>query len=560
MKRRKLNWKILAVVAVVVIGGFALKAGKSNGAEPIINKAQVVRDNITASVSGNGVLEAVTTVDVRSNVGGQVVTLAVDEGDYVKAGQLIAKIDPSDSVTALQQAEADLAAANAKVAQAREGSTLQDIQTSTGIQSATQALESAKQRLAQAEQQARVQPKLTNQAVVQAKSSLDAALASQKQTKVALAPQKLASAKASYDQAKATYDQAERELRRQQTLFKKGFVAQSQVDAAEQQFGVAKAQLANAKEKLDTVKDEADQDVASSDAKVAQAKAAYETALANRVQDDLKRQDLAAAKAAYKQAQAALASAKASAYQNQIKRGDILQARAQLERARASAKNARTQLGYTTILAPRSGVVTKKYVDVGSIVTGGRSAIGGGGGAGISIVEIADVSTMWVVVNVDETDIARISNDQMVDITVDAYPDEVFEGTVIKIAPQAVVDQNVTTVPVTVEIQDGDARLKPAMNASCDFITERKENVLQVPSEAVNEGENSSTVTVLAKDGKQITRRVQTGIIGNETTEIIAGLKEGETVITSVVEATDATASPQSSGRGGRRGGPPRMF
>ncbi len=558
-KTSRFRYVFLAIVLVVVLGVVVL--ARRNGAEePEIRTATVKRGTVTASVSGNGVLEPLTTVEVRSNVGGQVVELAVDEGDYVKAGQLIARIDPSDSITQLSQSEADLASARAKVEQARQGSSMQKLQTSAGIESAEQALAASKQRLAQAEQQANIQPKLTAEAIKQAESALASAQATYQQTKSALVPQKLAAAQAAYDQAKATNDQAQREFQRQQALLEKGFVAQSQVDSAEQQYSVAKAQLASAKSKLDTVKDEAKQDIAAAEAKASQAKAAYETALANRVQDAIKKQELAAARAAFKQATAALASAKASAYQDKMKREDILQAQAQLARATAALKNAKTQLGYCTIVAPRSGVVVKKYVEEGSIVTAGRSAIGGGTGAGITIAEIADVSRMRVVVNVDETDIARIALGQDVDVTFDAYPYELFGAKVIKIAPQAIVDQNVTTVPVTVELDYADRRLKPEMNATCDFVTARKKNVLYVPNEAVKETDRGMVVTVV-ENGRQVERKVRVGEIGNDYTEITSGLRVGETIVRAVIVPLESGQSGQPSSSSGRsRGRTPRIF
>ena len=562
IKSRRRSYAGIAVLLVIIIAAVAL-ARRNGNQKPIIRTDVVRRGTVVVSVSANGVLEPLTTVEVKSNVGGQVVELTIDEGDYVKAGQLIARIDPSDSITQLRQAEADLASARAQVAQAMQGSSMQILQTSASIESAKQALAANRQRLAQAEQEAKTQPKLTAESIKQAQSALEAAKANLEQLRNALVPQKIAAAKAAYDQALATFQQAERDLKRKRVLFEKGFLAQSQVDAAEEQYAVAKAQLASAQSKLDTVRQETDQDIKSAEAKVEQAKAAYEAALANRVQDTIKQQELAAAKAAVKQAVASLESAKASAYQNKIKREEILRAQAQLARAEAAVKNARTQLGYCTITAPRSGVIVKKYVEKGSIVTAGRSAFGGGTGAGITIAEIADISRMRVLVDVDETDIARIRVGQEVDVTFDAYPGLRFSGKVIKIAPQAVVDQNVTTVPVTVELNRADRRLKPQMNATCEFIVSRKNNVLYVPNEAVKETDKGTFVTVI-KNGKQEDRRVRIGEIGNEYTEIISGLNCGETVVTAVIEPTipgaGRPATPTAGPGRGMRGGPPRLF
>jgi HlyD family secretion protein len=315
----------------------------------------------------------------------------------------------------------------------------------------------------------------------------------------------------------------------------------------------------SAKRKLDTVKDETEQDLSTAQAKAEQAQAQLDNAIANTVQDKVKQQELIAAQAAVRQAEASLQSAIAATHENRIRQGDIIQANAQVERSRAALKNSKTELGYTTVVAPRAGIVTKKYVEAGSIVTAGRSSFSGSG-SGVSIVDIADTSRMFALVNVDETDIAQIEVGQDVDITVEAYPDELFEGKVTKIAPQSVTEQNVTTIPVTVEVDMPDARLKPGMNVTCDFITGRAEDVLTVPSEAVTESDDGNTVTVLVGKDKQITRKVEVGLIGGDSTEIKSGLKLGERVVTSVIDPNASSGRPGGMGRsGGGFGGPGGM-
>ena len=553
MKAKKINRKrlILAAIVILIIGVFVIRAHQSGSKGPTPQTDTVKRGTVMASVSGNGVLQPLTTVEVRSNVGGTVVQLAVDEGDRVKAGQLICKIDPSDSISALEQARADYSSSGAKVAQSKQALSMQRLQTSAGIISAEQAVEASRQKLAESQQEAALQPRLTREAISQAKSSLESAEASLTQTTSALTPQKLASAKAAYDQAKASYDENERTLKRQLALLDKGFVSQSQVDSAQAQFDTSKAQLESAKSKFDTVKDESDQDLKSAKSKVAQAKSALAAAEANRVQDTIKVKELAAARASLKQAVASLATARSSAYQDQMKSGDILQAKAQMAKSEAALENAQTQVGYTTITAPCSGVVVAKYVEKGSIVTAGRQAIGGSSGAGITVVEIADTSKMQVVVDVDETDVSKIRLGQEVDVKVDALPDELFPAKVTKIAPKAEVNQNVTTVPVTVQLAHADSRLKPQMNATCDFVINRKENVLYIPVEALTETDSGDEVTIVDHD-KQVVRKIKVGLSGDDYCEIVSGLKEGDTVIIPEDDTTTKTSSSSNAG-----GGPP---
>lgn len=540
-KRVRRRSVYIIILAAVLIAGFFIVRSRMTGSQaPIIRTATVERGTVTATVSANGVLQPLTTVEVKSNVGGSVVKLAVDEGDTVKAGQLIARIDPTDSQTAFDQSQADLAASVSKAQQATLQLAMQRDQTSADIISSQQALETSRARLLQAQEQSRVQPALTSAALKQAKSSYTAALATYNQTRTALVPQKLSSAKSGYDQAKASLDAAERDYNRQKALLAKGYVSKSQFDASEEKYNVAKASFDSAKSKLDTIKDETAADLSTAEARMEQAQADLDSATANQVQIKLKQQEALSAQAAVKQAEAALRVAKANARQVPVRQGDIIQAGAQVKRSQAAFQNAKIQLGYATVVAPRDGVVTKKYVEEGSIVTAGRSSLSGTG-AGVALVDIADVSRMFALVNVDETDIAQIEVGQEVDMTVEAYPDELFTGKVTKIAPQSIVDQNVTTIPVTVEVELPDARLKPGMNVTCDFITGRRENALMVPNEAVNEGDNGSTVTVMEGD-KQVERKVEVGLIGKDSTEILKGLRKGQKIVTAVIEPTGANA------------------
>lgn len=553
-KKFKLSKAIIIAVVIIIAIGLIVHFKNGSKEEPTIRTANVERGTVTASVSANGTLQPLTTVEVKSNVGGQVVKLLVDEGDEVKAGQVIAKIDPTDSSTAYDQSQADLAAAYSKVDQAKQQLTMQHQQNQAQIASARQALEAAKTKLEQAEAQANTQPVLTKANIKQSENNYQSALASLNQTKSALIPQKLASAQAAYDQAQASYSSAEKDYARQKELLAKGFVAKSQVDSSEEHYYVTKAQLDTAKRKLDTIKDETDQDLRTAQARLEQAQAELENAKANQIQDKIKLQDVSTARAAVKQAQASLNVALAAARQDEISQGNILQAKSSVKRFEAAYNNAKTQLNYTTVTAPRAGIVTKKYVEAGSIVTAGKSSFSGSG-SGVGIVDIADVSRMFVLVNVDETDIANIEFNQKVNVTIEAYPDELFEGKVTKIAPQSVTEQNVTTIPVTVEIDLPDARLKPGMNATCDFITGRSEDVLMVPSEAVSESDNGGYTVTVMQNGKQVKKTVEIGLVGTDNTEIKKGLKEGDLVVTAIIQPTTTTGSSMSR-PGGMMGGP----
>ena len=174
---------------------------------------------------------------------------------------------------------------------------------------------------------------------------------------------------------------------------------------------------------------------------------------------------------------------------------------------------------------------------------------------------------MYVDVQVDETDVASVEDGQKVDITFDAYPNNPYEGKVIKIDPQAVVDQNVTTVHVRVEVDNTSttfALLKPGMNATCEFISKKLEDVVSVPNEAIkNDADGVSKYVEVPSGGKVAPpaekdgetdpnllievkiekRKITVGLEGNDSSEVTEGLKEGDKIITQTIEPAPPTAA-----------------
>jgi HlyD family secretion protein len=424
--------------------------------------------------------------------------------------------------------------------QAQYNRTLQKEANDAAIMQARQQLASAVAKELQARRMNKVQPELTQSAIRQAQENLNSAQEDLNQLQVATIPQAKAQVQAGYDQAMADLRNYQKNLVRQKALLAKGYVPQSDVDVVQQQFENAQAAVLQAKAKLDTVDGQYKAVVEATKAKREQAHAQLETANENQMQDEIKRQDLEAAKAAVEEAKAQVSLALANRQQEQVKQKDYIAAKAAYDKTHVAYNTAHTKLSYVTIRAPRAGVVLTKYIEQGTIIAAGQSSIT----QGTNIVNIGDLSHLFVVCNVDETDIGGIEVGQPVDIKVDAYPNELFEGKVVRVDPQAIVTQNVTTIAVKVEITDPDIRLKPTMDADCDFITAKRQNVLVVPNEAVHENDGAYTVTVM-QGGKMVPRDVEVGIAGTDTTEIRSGLKEGEEVVTQIIQPTDASGPPQ---------------
>jgi len=483
MRRVIIAFGLLAIVAAGAGLWVRARSGSNTSAEGL-EIVRVERGRVEQAVSADGVVKPLTTVVVKSYAGGRVDVLAVDIGDEVKAGDLIAKIDPTDSLTAYDQARADLAAGHARLAQARE--------------------------------QASAQPALTRATIAQAEAGYNSTVKEVERLQQASHPQTRAGARATLDKAAANLDIAEKELTREQGLRAQGFVPQSELDTAVNRRDLAKAELGTAQERWNTLEQELAADLDSARARVAQAKAALEHARVESVQD-------------------------------RLRRADVASAAAQVARADAQVLNAKTMLDYTTIRAPRAGVILEKFVEQGTIVTSGRSAVS----QGTDIVLLGDLRKMFVEVSLDEADVGQVHLGQPVEIRVEAFPDKALRGVVTRIDPQASTQQNITTVLVTVQIENPTARLKPGMTASCDFLVQRVEDTLYLPSRAVRDVSGTHMVTVL-RGKQQAEVPVEVGVMGNDRTEILEGLSEGaEVVLPSLVGGS------QESGGQSRPPSPP---
>ena len=156
-------------------------------------------------------------------------------------------------------------------------------------------------------------------------------------------------------------------------------------------------------------------------------------------------------------------------------------ARSQLVKARVNLELARERLTDVTIVAPIDGVIITKMVEEGTIIQSASQNISGGS----IIFTMADLSEMQVRTLVDETDLGKIQAGQQARVSVEAFPGRTFVGTVLKIEPQAIVEQNVTMFPVLVHLENRDGSLKPGMNAEVVIEVARRENVVTVPNAAV---------------------------------------------------------------------------
>ncbi len=220
-----------------------------------------------------------------------------------------------------------------------------------------------------------------------------------------------------------------------------------------------------------------------------------------------------------------------------------LRAKNSYEIAKNDVAKAQTNLGYATIYSPIDGVVLSKSVEEGQTVASSFNTP--------TLFVIAnDLTNMQVVANVDEADIGNVQMGQKVVFSVDAFPNESFQGQVTQVRQEATTSNNVVTYEVVISAPNPDLKLKPGLTANVTIYTVERQNVLCVatkalrfnPSAEENTAGPNDTIVDCKGRYKLWTRKghvftahpVKIGISSGNNTEILSGMKEGEAVIMSV--------------------------
>ena len=239
------------------------------------------------------------------------------------------------------------------------------------------------------------------------------------------------------------------------------------------------------------------------------------------------------------------------------------QTKEQVATAKEQVQRAQTNLGYATITSPIDGTVISKSVEEGQTVAASFNTP--------ELFTIAkDLTNMQVVADVDEADIGAVKEGDRVTFTVDAYPDDTFEGTVKQVRLQATTTNNVVTYEVVISAQNADLKLKPGLTANVTIYTQERTGVLAVANKALRFTPTKETVgkdmkivdckgknKVWTLDGKTLTAHpVSIGQTDGMHTEITKGLKAGQQIVTEIVVNTPDDDSDDQQQSQGLIGGP----
>jgi HlyD family secretion protein len=522
MKSKKV-WIIIAIIIVLAGVGFffrdslgALLGQRANAQTRADRENQntvTIRpaaDIAQVSASGNIALAGQQAVALQ--VEGIVKEVAVEVGDEVATGDLLATLETDDLERAVQRAELSLAASQAALDQLSEPATEADIAA--------------------------------------AQASLAAAQESLADLKAGPSDAELAAAQAALAAAQESYQElidgpSEAELTQLATELHKASITLKQAQEAYNKISY-RGDAGSTQQAMDLQTATIDYDTA---------KAAYEVATAPASQAELEAAlqaikdaqaqlealtptaaDIAAAEAQVASAEAALASLVNGPTKSELETARLTLAQSQLDLEEAQSNLAQAQLK-----APVDGAVLAVNIEVGQQVTSGLSAI-----------TLADLTALELTVNVAEVDIPKVRLDQLAQITVDALPDQTFSGGVTRIAPTSASTEGVVNYPVTIRLDDRNLTgVRPGMTAVATLQGETLKTQWLVPTNALQEFEGTTSIEVV-RNGQRSRVEVVRGASQGEWTVVQSpDLRAGDQV---VGEVTSFVGQENNFGGGGPRG------
>jgi HlyD family secretion protein len=458
--RHPFPWLLgLMAGSMVLVGTSTYLVLQNAGSKEQIDRltVPVERQNVTLQIKASGTVEPIQNVNISPKNPGTLEKLLVEQGDRVRAGQVIAVMDNREIQTQGISAEAKFKEAIADLNKEQTRIVGEIAQANTRYAQAQARLEMAKQRI----------PKQIDQAREQLRS------------------------------AESRLQLAQNRIKRNEYLVKEGAITQDKFDEELNEYRSAQANLSQTLQRVEELKNTGSPEVGEQQAAVAEAKLALEQ-------------------------------------KQRMQKAEIDRLKAAALSAQAELKRIEIQYKDTAIRSPFDGIVTQKYATEGAFVAPTTSASSDLGATSTSIVAIA--RGLEVVAKVPEIDIGQLQPGQQVNIVADAYPDRVFQGKVRRIAPEAVVKQDVTSFEVRVALTTGQDKLLSKMNVDTTFLGQQLRDTIVVPTVAIVTKKGETGVMVLDESDKPKFKPVTIGLTQEDKTQVLQGLNPGEKVFIDLPE------------------------
>ena len=533
LKNTRLVVAALAIVALV-LGTLIYRDmfAPSKNAAGALNLYILARRTVTASITGTGNVEPQAQSNVSFKVAGALTEIDVHVGDHVKAGQRLAAIDSTSEQTALAQALANLATAQANLQAAQTPLTQNQINQLQD--SVTQAQQTYNDTVTQvnltytqdANQVAADQTQLTtDQQALTFNATYQADLQKLSTDQLALQTDITTfNSDGCQSQTYATYSTT------CLTDFNTVSAAQRTVITDQLNVNTLAAPVNTDQTKLNTDTTKQQTDRVNGQRSVNQAAASLTNA-----QDQLKTQ-------------------------TETKPNQIASANASVSSAQAAVQTAQQNLNNTVLTALMDGEVDSINGVVGETVStgGGTTAEAPGSQAPLpttssttnAFMVIGNVSALEVVVPFAESDASKVAFNQDAQVTFDAVPNLTISGHVIAVASAATVSSGVVNYYATITLNQTNPALKQGMTANATVVVSKATNALSVPNLAISHSAGLAYVQVYS-GGQQMLTQIETGVVGDQLTEVTGGLNDGEQIVIPSIKAATGSGTQRGGGFGG---------
>ncbi|MGK7898373.1 MAG: efflux RND transporter periplasmic adaptor subunit [Xenococcus sp. (in: cyanobacteria)] len=314
---------------------------------------------------------------------------------------------------------------------------------------------------------------------------------------IARIPREISQTQAQLQAAESKLKLTQERIKRNKYLLETGAISQDSYDEALNENQNSLANIAEVKQRLEQLRNTRNPEISQLEAEVSEMKLALEQ--------------------------------REKSYQDEIK---ALQA--QVDLAQATLEQSEIQYDDTIVKAPFKGIITQRYAVEGSFVTPSTSASSSASASATSILALAQ--GLEIIAKVPEVDIGQLYQGQKVEVIADAYPEDVFTGTVKRIAPEAIVEDNVTSFEVRISLLTGQDKLRSKMNVDVTFLGQELENTLIVPTVAIVTQEGTTGVMLLNEENKPEFMPVKIGLTLQDKTQIIDGITADERVFIDLPE------------------------
>ena len=478
---------IIMTVFLATLSIWLVACGK-NEVKMLRKTETVKRGDFVIKINSSGNLESLLSVEVKSNVEGEIENLHVEEGDFIEKDQILLQIDDEQVKEEMKQAEANVSAAQAQLEQARRSLTIRQKQLDSD-------LKQQRDSVTQAQSGYNVAKATTKQQISQQNTDIQNTIQALEQDRTALRQAEIARRQAEFTlselgeaekAAKADLDNAESELKRREELYENKFIPKKSLEETQAALVNARSRYESAQNRVLSQKEtvQSQQETIDTRQRAVQMR---ETTLKYEEQNMelLKQTREAQEEQAITQlniAQTRLTQLEQNLNDEvDISRFALESARANLLRTESSLKNQRERLEWTTVVAPMSGVVINLEVEEGEIVTSGRSAFS----QGPAIMSIVDLSQMVVKTYINEVDMEKLGLGQKAEIQVRSYPNRPFLGEVREISPSGEARDNIIYFEVMIAVLSSPQELRPGMTADVDIIVVERQATLLLPIAAV---------------------------------------------------------------------------